>query len=163
MIELNRHKIFIIGLSLLLIGIFAPKLYVVSNGERTIGTVVEIRELRSHKGHSFAPIISFNTNNLTYRFKGENYLDYQVGDKVEVIYSKSEDYDPHIFSLGDFWMPNVFYSLLPLILLFSIVYSFLTKRDLIIISYSPPLNFRINKLKKQKKQKMSDSKILHEN
>ena len=92
MFNLFSFGVFCIGSILLLISLImlARSLMLAFNGGQAEGMVTQLVE--DSEDSLFAPVIQFNVNAQTYEFQHPSYRNpspYKVGDKVQVLYNKT--------------------------------------------------------------------------
>lgn len=161
-IKLNKFQLFLAGFAVILLCYFTRQITFIVNSERATGEV--INETSPNWGHSRPgsysstrlsyPVIKFQAAGQELTFVGESNLDYNTGDKVEVIYRKEDPKDAKIYSFFGFWFGKIAYFLIPLFLWAAFSLSYLDKGEYI------TLNFRNRSFGKSKYRKNAGDKDL---
>ncbi len=100
---MRTRKIYKIGIFVIIFICFTNPLSYLVLGERTIGKVEWIFTQNSggrFRGISTYPFIGFQADSLKIIFRGEQNLDYQVGDSVKVLYYPFAPKKAKIFSFS---------------------------------------------------------------
>ena len=103
MIRLNKIQFFLTGLMVILLCYFIRQLTFISNSERATGEVIRITQGGGKGTKITYPVVKFHTDKYEFTFVAEGNLEYQRGDKVEVIYDKNDPGDASIFTFFGFW------------------------------------------------------------
>lgn len=131
MIELNRKKIYLLGVAAIVALLFASRLDFIIGSSFTQGEVLDFESGRSVKW----PIVEFQHNNYIYTFEGVSNDDLEMNEKVKVIFKQDDPSDARVFSFVGFLLPPLLWSILPLVLWTAAVYSFLTKKTIIQVPF----------------------------
>lgn len=86
--------------------------------------------------------IRFTVNNEEVVFYSEQNSKHHVGQKVTVVYLKSNSSQARIFSLSEYWIPGFTRGLFAFIILSGIIYAFMHPNHILIIRLKRP--FRIS-------------------
>jgi len=86
-------------------------------------------------GPSFYPVVKFSTENYEVTFTGDVDSNYEIRDKVDVVYLKSEITNAKVFNLNGFWLRGFIYGLFPFFILSAFVYSFMDSLDEVKINF----------------------------
>jgi len=111
---MKRYRYYIINLLILFSPIYG-NWGLIMDGQRCMGTVVNIKEMKQQLFYESYPIISYQVGEKSYQIKGPENADYPVGKKLELIYPKNEPSGAIIFSILGFL--SQWYSVLGLVLL----------------------------------------------
>lgn len=143
-LKLNRNKIFVIGISIILAFLLINRVYFISQSEITTGEVVRnkswssnVVSLRPYQGSGSysAPVIQFKKDSLEISFQGPTNLEIQDGEHVQVIYKISDPTDAELYSFVGFWFSPLLYCIIPLLFLTAATFSFLNSSDIITIDF----------------------------
>lgn len=114
------------------------KFYILIRSEHAEGEIVDthVRRTRgTHGGLYYHPVVKFTAENYEIIFTGNEDSNYELRDKVDVVYFKSDLTNARIYSLNGFWIPGFIYALIPFFLLSAAVYSFIDSTDEIKVNF----------------------------
>jgi hypothetical protein len=105
---LSRKKIYRIGILLIFVAVLQPPLSLLIFGKYETGLVVkkvmDVSILAQISGVGYYPSIEFNYKGITYSFQDEENQDYEIGDKVTVIFYKWQPQKARILTFGDLFV-----------------------------------------------------------
>ncbi|HET6991360.1 MAG TPA: DUF3592 domain-containing protein [Bacteroidia bacterium] len=137
-IAFSRARFLRFGLMIILLLSYTQRFYFLHNGRIADGKVTSV----SHRT-SFAPrygnipysvpIIQYRIGNQLITVDGDQNLPYKEGESISVIYDPENPDDYYLFTFWGFWFVPLTYTILPVILLCSAVFSFWEKDRIIII------------------------------
>jgi hypothetical protein len=130
-IELNRNKVFYIGLSVIALFLLLNRLEYYFKSDITSGQVIKIN---NPYGRYSAPVIRFSTEKYVVTFEGVKNMDLKRGEQVKVIYNIKNPEEAEVYSFVGFVLTPLLYCIVPVILLFSAVFSFFSPTQMIAIN-----------------------------
>ena len=143
-VNLNRDKIFFIGVAIIILYLFLNRLDFIINSRFTNGQVVDTRYWSSggRSGGSFsAPIIQFELDSFIYKFQGETNTNLENGLQVRVVYKKSDPSNARVYNFFGFWFVPALESALIVMLLGAVVYSFLSEFAIYKVTFGKQIKF----------------------
>lgn len=132
MLRLNRITLFLLGLVVIMICYFARQLTFIASAEITEGTVINVTNSDSISLENTAlsyPMVEFNANGNIQLFRAESNMNVTKGDKVKVIYQANEPSDAYIYSFTGFWLRNILWFIIPLVLWAAFSLSYLNRDE----------------------------------
>ncbi|MBN2776660.1 MAG: hypothetical protein JXR36_03410 [Bacteroidales bacterium] len=83
----------------------------------------------------FAPMISFYYSEELITFTAPRSIKLESGSKVKVIYRKGNPYRAQLFNFYGYWLNAVILTLLPIIIVSALVFTFVGKSDKVLFSF----------------------------
>ena len=143
----NRLKLFSFFYGIILFFIFGDTLLLVVFGEVKTGTFVTnnhyssksrrafyIRRYNSSHNY-FKPVIQFTVSNKIYQFETTSNVEFEEGEKVKVIYHKSNPASAKVYSFFGLWWNELIINLVPTIVLVSLFAGLMAKDEIIYINF----------------------------
>lgn len=126
--------------------------------------IVEGKVIGMQHHSSFSvPLIEYSVDStMVIRFYGESNMNLSTQSKVKVIYKIDNPNEAVAYNFIGFWLAPLIYTLLPFIILVSLVFSFLTKRQHFIIRFGKGVSFSRSEDKLKKLDDLTDVKKLEE-
>lgn len=124
---------------IILFFIFGNELLLVVSGETKMGTFVNNnhysikQRISSH--NYFKPVIQFTETNNTYQFETTSNIDFEEGEKIKVIYHKSNPASAKVYSFFGLWWNDLIINLVPTIVLVSLFAGIMTKDEIIYLNF----------------------------
>ena len=84
--------------------------------------------------------VMFVLNNYAVTINAGRNLNYTIGEKVRVVYLKSDVTHAKIFSFSGYWFPGFTRGLFVFIILSGVVYAFIGPREVIVIRFKKPFS-----------------------
>ena len=131
-LQLNSHKVFFIGVSIIIFFLFLNRLNFYYGSKTAVGTVVGLTKYTGSYP-KFYPIISFEENGFEFRVEGIKDLDVTYNDKVEMIYQPSDPSGAVVNSFYGFWFYPILFCIIPFMVWVSFVYSYITPKEFLYI------------------------------
>lgn len=152
---LNRSQLILtcVGIIMLFVVLSRSKYLVL--GKRTIGEVTGMH-VWGTRGRYTDPVVAYSEGKNKWTFDGESNLDYQVGDKVPVIYLDGEEEKTYIYTFGGFWLTPLLYTLIPLFILLAALLSFFKPKDTFLLSFSKPFGLKVIRNRKDVEEEIQD-------
>jgi hypothetical protein len=155
-IDLNRSKIFFIGLLIIFIYILLNRVDYIISSNTTEGKVIYKKNWVAGKGGQYySSTIKFSVDSKEITFMNTTDMSLELGETVSVIYKVNNPENAQVYSFAGFWLMPIPYCLIPLMILTAAVFSFLTSSDIIILSYKNR-KFNITKTTSPNYQKKED-------
>lgn len=142
---LNKNQAFLLVTGISLFLVLVCKSYFLIRSNFTNGEVTEKHYHYSrgrYGGKSVYPVVKFISGDYEVSFEAGENLNYKIGDKVTVVYTRSDITNARIFSFSGFWLPGLLYGLVPFIFLTGIVFSFMDDNDTIEIRFDKSFSIR---------------------
>ena len=156
-LKLNNHKVFLIGVGLIILFMLLNRLQFYVGSETAKGTIVGFTKY-SGRYPKYYPLISFEVSGIEYRVKGLKDLDVNTGDSVEVIYQPSDPAGAVVNNFQGFWIYPILFCFIPLIFWVSFVYAYITPKESLFISVGKKDEDETGNFKYVKFNKRIDSK-----
>ncbi len=156
--KLNRRQLLIISFVIILSFLGLNRIRFINNSVITNGEVIGHKEWVNEefpKEKEIAPIIKFSNDTQRIVFTAQKNLNYNVGSQIKVIYKKQSPHKAKIYTFLGFWLKPIIVCIIPLILIFASIFTFLAKDDIIYFSN--------NKIRKIKKNKTSHKSLANDN
>jgi hypothetical protein len=143
----NRLQLFSFFYGIILFFIFGDTLLLVVFGETKTGTFVNnnhysIKSNRSYytrryrSNHNYyKPVIQFTVTNNTYQFETTSNIDFEEGEKIKVIYHKSNPASAKVYSFFGLWWNDLIINLVPTIVLVSLFAGLMAKDEIIYLNF----------------------------
>ncbi len=135
----SRLQLFSFFYGIILFFIFGDTLHLVVSGETKTGTFVNNnhysfkQRISSH--NYFKPIIQFTVSNKIYQFETTSNIDFEEGEKVKVIFHKSNPASAKVYSFFGLWWNELIINLVPTIVLVSLFAGLMAKDEIIYINF----------------------------
>lgn len=104
-----------IGLSVVAIGLTIHTTLYLRTAQSASGTVIQLRTMTNDDGVFYAPVFSFVApDGRTYTIAsntGSNPPDFKIGERVNVLYEKSNPGNAKINSLGQLWLIEIVFGI----------------------------------------------------
>lgn len=142
----SRLQLFSFFYGIILFFIFGDTLNLVVSGETKTGTFVNNnhysfkQRISSH--NYFKPVIQFTVSNKIYQFETTSNIDFEEGEKIKVIYHKSNPASAKVYSFFGLWWNDLIINLVPTIVLVSLFAGLMTKEEIIYINIKKKPYFR---------------------
>ena len=136
-IKLTRINLFISGLIIVLMFLVINRINNITKSEIIDGIVIghKIWENETFpEDTESAPIVSYYVEDENYVFTAQRNLEYEAGEVIKVIYKKKHPEKANIYSFSGFWLTPFLYCFIPITLMSALIFSFISKNDLIILS-----------------------------
>jgi hypothetical protein len=142
----NRLYLFSFFYGIILFFIFGDTLLLVVFGETKTGTFVNnnhysIKQRISNHNY-FKPVIQFTVSNKIYQFETTSNIDFEEGEKIKVIYHKSNPASAKVYSFFGLWWNDLIINLVPTIVLVSLFAGLMAKDEIIYIHFKKRPFFR---------------------
>lgn len=125
---------FWIGVGVIAVLLIVPKVKRLVWGGRANGHVVEFQLRRSIFEHHYIPVIQFETEQKTVRFKIKSEMDYSLHEQVPVIYNVHDPEEADVYSFWGFYFETLLqiplYSLIWLVIYTSLPFLFMHQSEL---------------------------------
>jgi len=143
----SRLQLFSFFYGIILFFIFGDTLLLVVFGETKTGIFVNnnhysnksnrgIYPLRRNSTHNYyKPVIQFTVTNNTYQFETTSNVDFEEGEKIKVIYHKSNPASAKVYSFFGLWWNKLIINLVPTIILVSLFAGLMAKDEIIYINF----------------------------
>ncbi len=133
MISFGRMTIFCLGTIIILAVCYYSRINFWLHAKFTTGTVTNSVIIKARYDNDSYDEVEFSLDSTEYFFKGQSILHYPQLAKVPVIYNPINPGDAKIFTLLGFWSMPLAWSLIPIFLLYAIIFSFWSSSDVITI------------------------------
>jgi hypothetical protein len=146
----SRLQLFSFFYGIILFFIFGDTLLLVVFGETKTGIFVNNnhysfkQRISSH--NYYKPVIQFTVTNNTYQFETTSNIDFEDGEKIKVIYHKSNPSSAKVYSFFGLWWNELIINLVPTIILVSLFAGLMAKEEIIYINFKKKPYFRKMKL-----------------
>ena len=91
---------------------------------------------RYNSSHNyFKPVIQFTVSNKIYQFETTSNVEFEEGEKVKVIYHKSNPASAKVYSFFGLWWNELIINLVPTIVLVSLFAGLMSKEEIIYINF----------------------------
>jgi hypothetical protein len=142
----SRLQLFSFFYGIILLFIFGDTLLLFVSGETKMGTFVNnnhysIKQRISNHNY-FKPVIQFTVSNKIYQFETTSNIDFDEGEKIKVIYHKSNPASAKVYSFFGLWWNDLIINLVPTIVLVSLFAGLMTKEEIIYINFKKKPFFR---------------------
>lgn len=110
----------------------------ISKSVITDGIVVGHKEWRNKtfpEDFEIAPVINFYHNSELIVFTAPRNIKLEPGSKVKVIYRKGNPYRAQLYNFYGYWLNAVIFTLLPIIIVSALVFTFVGKSDKVLFSF----------------------------
>jgi hypothetical protein len=134
MIRLNRVKLFVLGLVVIVTCYFIRQVTFIVTSHCAEGKVVAVTNANNTRTRISYPVVEFSVDGREYAFTGESNMDVEKGDRVEVIYKTDDPTDAHIYTFAGFWLRNIIWFIVPLLLWAAFSTSYLDKGELLTLN-----------------------------
>lgn len=105
----------------------------------TAGTIIPVNELPDFSKYNYyCAAIKFTSENKVYYFTGTQFVNYDIDEKVPVIFLKDDPDTSYVYSFIGFWYSGLLWCLLPVMLYSAFVYAFIKKNQYIEIQLKYP-------------------------
>jgi hypothetical protein len=142
----SRLQLFSFFYGIILFFIFGNELLLVVSGETKIGIFVNKNYYSSKHRYSnhnyYKPVIQFTVTNNTYQFETTSNVDFEEGEKIKVIYHKSNPASAKVYSFFGLWWNKLIINLVPTIILVSLFAGLMAKDEIIYINFKKKPYFR---------------------
>jgi hypothetical protein len=150
----SRLRLFSFFYGITLFFIFGDTLLLVVFGETKTGIFVNnnhyssrsnrrLYPLGRNSNHNYyKPVIQFTTTNKTYQFETTSNVDFEDGEKIKVIYHKSNPASAKVYSFLGLWWNELIINLVPTIVLVSLFAGLMLKEEIIYINFKKKPYFR---------------------
>lgn len=148
MFRLNRIKLFLLGVGVIMACYFARQLTFIAASAKADGIVLNVTNNDSLSMENTLlsyPMVGFSANGETYIFRGESNMNVAKGDTVKVIYRSSNPSNAHIYSFTGFWLRNILWFIIPLVLWAAFSLSYLDRNEHLAINLRNPFKSKRNK------------------
>ncbi len=134
LVKLNRSRLFMTGLIIIFFYLVLNRINFTKDTSLTKGVVIGLKGW-SRRGPAYSPpmVLFRSRSGEEITFHGETNSAYMEGDTVPVIYKNDDPSNAHINTFTGFWLGPLIYSILPLMILTAVVFSFMNERDFLII------------------------------
>ena len=150
MITLSRGKLLLLSALIILAYYFINRISYLYKAEFTNGIVVPVFKLPDWKNSTIgSPVIAYSFADSLIKFEGTQYLKYNEGDTVPVVFNPDEPEDAYIFTFMGFWYSGLIWCLWPLMIASGLILGFIRKNQFIIISLKYPLLAKRKKVDEQ--------------
>ncbi len=142
----DRLQLFSFFYGIILLFIFGDTLLLVVSGETKMGTFVNnnhysIKQRISNHNY-FRPVIQFTVKNNIYQFETTSNVEFEEGEKVKVIFHKSNPASAKVYSFFGLWWNELIINLVPTIVLVSLFAGLMAKDENIYINFKKKPFFR---------------------
>lgn len=127
-LKLNSHKVFFIGLAIILFFMLLNRFQFYSGSQTAKGTVVGFTKYAG-RFKKFCPLISFEADGITYQVEGGKDLNVTYNDTLEMIYQPSDPSGAVVNTFYGFWLYPIMFCLIPFMFWVSFVYSYITPKE----------------------------------
>ena len=141
--SLNKNQVYLLLIGLIIAVIVLDKSFYLLRAGFAEGVIVEKKAKNSsglsgvNTTHTYVQFL-VNTGELTVN-AGKN-LNYSFGEKVRVVYLKSDVSRAKIFSFSGYWFPGFTRGLFVFIILSGVVYAFIRPREVIVVHFKKPFS-----------------------
>ena len=132
-IFINRNKLFLIGIIIILFFVFLNKMRFLINSESATGHLIK---MEIHNGGNLFPIIGYTAKGYDVQFAATDNMTIENPKSVKVIYDPDNLTDAKVFTFQGFLLPGLMYGIIPLIFLAAAVYSFIDKDEIFVFNLS---------------------------
>lgn len=143
---ISRLQLFSFFYGIILFFIFGDTLLLVVSGETKMGTFVNNNyysfKQRISNHNYFKPIIQFTVSNKIYQFETTSNVDFEEGEKVKVIFHKSNPASAKVYSFFGLWWNELIINLVPTIVLVSLFAGLMAKDDILYFNFKKKPYFR---------------------
>ena len=129
-LKLSRKKLLWIGTVVISFYYLLNKFDFIFNSVSTRGSVV----FENGTGRNYSTI-QFESGKQFYYFSGEQNVHYTIGEKLPVIYLKTDPVNAYVYSFLGFWYRGLVFCLVPLMLWYAYVLGFYSEEDSIFLSF----------------------------
>ena len=136
-VKLNNHKVFLIGIAVIVFYLFLNRFLFYSGSETATGTVVGFTK-NTGRNLKIYPLIKFEANGIEYKVDGLKDLNVTYNDTVEMIYQPSDPEGAVVNSFYGFWFYPILFCLIPFIFWVSFVYAYITPKESLFIRVGKP-------------------------
>jgi len=136
-IKIARSHIWYVSIFLVLLFLVINRLNNVYKSHITDGVVIghKIWENETFpEDTEIAPIVEFYTEDTRITFTSQRNLNYEINDKVNVIYKEKNPHNANIYSFYGFWLEPLILSFIPITIISALIFAFISKKDIIEIS-----------------------------
>ena len=137
-IKLTRSNLFIACITVILLFLAVNRLNNILKSEITEGVVIghKIWENKTFpEDTEISPIVSYKVDDEIYDFTAQRNLKYETGQSIKVIFRKKHPENAYIYSFSGFWLSPILYCLIPIILLSALIFTLISKNDIIVVSF----------------------------
>lgn len=163
--KLYKNNIYLLLIGLIALVMVIEKSFFLLRTDFAEGEVIKRTSKNTSRRHGYTPtfqLVRFKVDNKEVMFSTSQYANYRIGEKVKVVYLKSEFTNAKIFSFSEYWLPGFTRGLFVFIIVSGIVYAFMRKNEFIEINFKKPFvatnkdqpNTAIS-IKKDKQQRIS--------
>ena len=142
----SRLQLFSFFYGIILFFIFGDTLLLVVFGETKTGTFVNNNHYslkhRISSHNYFKPVIQFTVKNKIYQFETISNVEFEDGEKVKVIYNKSNPASAKVYSFFGLWWNELIINLVPTIILVSLFAGLMAKDEIIYLNFKKKPFFR---------------------
>ena len=144
----SRLRLFSFFYGITLFFIFGDTLLLVVFGETKTGIFVNNNHYSSKVGRGYTPhnyykpVIQFTVTNKIYQFETTSNVDFEDGEKIKVIYHKSNPASAKVYSFLGLWWNELIINLVPTIVLVSLFAGLMSKEEIIYINFKKKPYFR---------------------
>jgi hypothetical protein len=142
----SRLQLFSFFYGIILFFIFGDTLHLVVSGETKTGTFVNNNHYslkhRISSHNYFKPVIQFTVKNKIYQFETISNVEFEDGEKVKVIYNKSNPASAKVYSFFGLLWNELIIILVPTIILVSLFAGLMAKDEIIYINFKKKPFFR---------------------
>lgn len=136
MISIRRAPIYIFGIIIILLCCYYSRITFYLKGKTTWGNVIRIAIAYSTPRYSYpASVVKFTVDNYDYTFLAETSVNYPKNKVVRVIYDPTNPTEAKALTFLGYWFTPCLYSLLPIVILTSALFSFMSPDQAIKIGF----------------------------
>jgi hypothetical protein len=143
MIKLSRTSCFTAGILLIAFVWFAERMRFVAGSSKVSGKFVFYIEEVVDNEKIYFPIIEYEhkskytQKDTVYEFRAKENTMYEKGEEVPVLLRDGDPEWPMLYTVGGFWLPPLAYYILPLMLWSAFCFSYIGKKEKVLIGFRP--------------------------
>ncbi|MFZ7116069.1 MAG: DUF3592 domain-containing protein [Bacteroidota bacterium] len=136
-LKLNNHKVFFIGMAVIIFYMLLNRLQFYIGSETTKGTV---EGFTKYKGRypKYYPNIRFEADGVEYVVEGLKDMNVTYHDTVEMIYKPDDPTGAVVNTFYGFWFYPILFCLIPFMFWVSFVYAYITPKESLFIRVGKP-------------------------
>jgi|ERR1051325_457104 hypothetical protein len=133
--RLSRTGLLVRGIVIIFLLYFLPKIFFLSASEKTKGQVVRWVTQQGHRSSTSFPIIEFFYEGQAIRFRGEEYQNVELEEKVPVVFDRKDPKNARVLSFMGFWFSYLLYFAIAFIVWIFFITSFMLPTQSLHISF----------------------------
>ena len=134
MIQLSRHKVFIICIVLIFSIFLAIKIDFIRKAKFSTGRLLGIKEVKTIRGNDYVPQIVYSANGKSYELQGTENVQYKQ-EWLPIIYNPKNPKEAYVFDFIGFWYFGLLISIFFVLLSAAFIYGFMEKKTKLIVRF----------------------------